>query len=68
MDVLEGRVGEQVEVVVSPTRSSYSGTLAKVDDKGLLLRVTEGDNSSEVYHFYPWFSVLWVSFPVDHPE
>jgi hypothetical protein len=68
MDLLEGRVGEEIEVVVSSTRSSYSGTLIKVDDKGLVLRVTEGDNRSEAYHFYPWFSVMWVSFPVDLPE
>ena len=68
MDLLEGRVGEQIEVVVSSTRSSYSGTLIKVDDTGLVLRVTEGGNRSEAYHFYPWFSVLWVSFPVDVPE
>ena len=68
MDLLEGRVGDQVEVVVTSTRSSYSGTLIKVDDKGLVLHVTEGDNRSEAYHFYPWYSVLWVSFPVDPPE
>jgi hypothetical protein len=68
MELLEGRVGEQIEVVVSSTRSSYRGTLIKVDDKGLVLHVTEEDNRSEAYHFYPWFSVLWVSFPVDLPE
>jgi len=68
MDLLEGRVGEQVEVVVSSTRSSYTGTLVGVDDRGLLLRITEGDNRSEAYHFYPWYSVLFVSFPVDLAE
>jgi hypothetical protein len=68
MDLLEGRVGEQVEVVVSSTRSSYTGTLTRVDDRGLVLRITEGDNRSEAYHFYPWYSVLFVSFPVDLAE
>ena len=68
MDVLAGRVGEQVEVVVSSTRSSYTGTLASVDGGGLLLRITEGDKRSEAYHFSPWYSVLYVSFPVDLPK
>ena len=68
MDALQGRVGEQVEVVVSSTRSSYTGTLASVDDGGLLLRISEGDKRSEAYHFYPWYSVLYVSFPVDLPK
>jgi hypothetical protein len=68
MDLLESRVGEQVEVVVSSTRSSYTGTLTRVDDRGLLLRITEGEDPSEVYHFYPWYSVLFVSFPVDLPQ
>jgi hypothetical protein len=68
MNLLEGRVGEQVEVVVSSTRSSYTGTLMGVDDRGLVLRITEGEDPSEVYHFYPWYSVLYVSFPVDLPE
>jgi hypothetical protein len=68
MDALQSRVGEQVEVVVSSTRSSYKGTLTSVDDGGLLLRITEGDNRSEAYHFYPWYSVLFVSFPVDLPK
>jgi hypothetical protein len=68
MDLLESRVGEQVEVVVSSTRSSYTGTLTTVDGRGLVLRIAEGDNRSEAYHFYPWYSVLYVSFPVDLPE
>jgi hypothetical protein len=68
MDVLQGRVGEQVEIVVSSTRSSYKGKLTSVDDAGLLLRISEGDKRSEVYHFYPWYSVLYVSFPVDLPK
>jgi hypothetical protein len=68
MDALQGRVGEQVEIVVSSTRSSYKGTLTSVDNGGLLLRINEGDNRSEAYHFYPWYSVLYVSFPVDLPK
>lgn len=68
MDLLESRVGEQVEVTVSSTRSSHKGTLTRVDDRGLLLRITEGDSRSEAYHFYPWYSVLFVSFAVDLPE
>jgi len=68
MDALQGRVGEQVEIVVSSTRSSYTGTLASVDDGGLLLRISEGDTRSEAYHFYPWYSVLYVSCPVDLPK
>jgi hypothetical protein len=68
MDALQGRVGEEVEIVVSSTRSSYKGTLTSVDDGGLLLRISEGDTRSEAYHFYPWYSVLYVSFPVDLPK
>ena len=68
MDVLKSRIGERVEVVVSSTRSSYTGTLTSVDDGGLLLRISEGDTRSEAYHFYPWYSVLYVSFPVDLPK
>jgi translation initiation factor 6 (eIF-6) len=68
MDELESRIGEQVEVVVSSMRSSYIGTLTRVDDQGLLLRVSVGDKRSEAYHFYPWYSVLFVSFPVDLPK
>jgi hypothetical protein len=68
MDALQGRVGEQVEIVVSSTRSSYKGTLTSVDNGGLLLRINEGDNRSEAFHFYPWYSVLYVSFPVDLPK
>jgi hypothetical protein len=68
MDVLQDRVGEQVEVVVSSTRSSYKGTLTSVGDGGLLLRTSEGDKRSEAYHYYPWYSVPYVSFPVDLPK
>ncbi len=62
-DIPEAWIGEEVTVFYSPSKSArMTGTLASVDERGIILRNVERTKDEAVY-WYPITSVVSVRFP-----